>query len=242
MARTPFFILGFVALVASAPARGQGLLEAFVEGFVEGMNDGGNGNGGFNDGGFNNGGFNNGGFDDGDGGYHHHNHHHHNNGYVNPYPSNYYPSNSYTPAYPSPRVVTPAVVQNSLPYKGPGVTIVLEEEEGGAVTHVVDGKEWATIQPGQQQKRTAKGSFEIRFSRGAAPNGQSYGEARYTLGEGTYFFTVTERGWDLLRDPSQPAVATPQAKPASPSGLTTTPLPAKGAPQPGAAAKQPSDL
>lgn len=132
--------------------------------------------------------------------------------------------------------ITTAIASNALPYSGPGVTIRLEEQVGGSVNYLIDGRETAKIEAGQQQKLTAKGSFEIRFSRGAAPDGQSYGEARYTLGEGTYFFTVTDRGWDLLRDPSQPTVPTPQVKPASPSGLTTTPLPPKGAPQPGATA------
>lgn len=129
--------------------------------------------------------------------------------------------------------ITSNVAANSLPYTGPGVTIRLEPQVGGSVNYLIDGKESATIQAGQQQTLTSKGSFEIRFSRGAAPNGQSFGEARYALGEGTYFFTVTERGWDLLRDPAQPTPAETQVQPASPSGIKTTPLPPKETPRPG---------
>ncbi|MFM9058098.1 MAG: hypothetical protein ACKOSQ_03035 [Planctomycetaceae bacterium] len=217
MARPPFLVLGFVALVVCAPARGQGLLDAFVEGFVEGMNDAANDNGGFNNGGFNNGGWH-------DGHHHHHNH----NGYVKPYPSNYYPSNSYVPAYPSQQVVSPAVVQNSLPYRGPGVTIVLEAEEGGSVTYVIDGRESATIQAGQEQKLPTKGKYEVRFSRGRSDAGIDFGQARYTITEGSYHFKATDKGWELFRDKEQPSVVTTQS--VSPSGIKTNTLPSK--PQP----------
>ena len=153
-----------------------------------------------------------------------------------------------TVIHTSPSVVSPAtpittsVVANALPYTGPGVTIRLEQQVGGAVNYLIDGKESATIQAGQQQALTAKGRFEIRFSRGTAPDGRSFGEAQYSLTEGSYFFTVTDKGWELLRDPAQPTPAAPQAQPASPSGIKTTPLAPKSAPQPGAAAKPASDL
>lgn len=229
MTRPLFFVLGFVTLIAAAPARGQDLLEAFVEGFVEGMNDAANDY----DGGYNN--YNNG----------HHHHHHNNNGYY--YPNNngyYYPNNNgyYPPASQRPSVVVPAVVQNSLPYKGPGVTIVLEEEEGGSVTYVIDGKESSTIQAGQQQMLTTKGKYEVRFSRGKAEDGRNFGEARYTITEGDYHFEVTDKGWELFRDKEQPRLAAAQSS--TPSGIKTNALPRKSQPatKPAAAAPAASGI
>lgn len=152
-------------------------------------------------------------------------------------PSVVYPSNSVV--YPSPTVVSPAttissaavtVTPNALPYKGPGVTIKLEEEVGGAVNYTLDGKESATIQAGQQQTLTAKGRYEIRFSRGRAEDGRDFGQARYTITEGNYHFAVTDKGWELLRDKEQPNLVTNPIQPSSPSGIKTNALPPKPAP------------
>jgi len=245
MSRSRWFALGFVMLVAATPARGQGLLEAFVEGFNEGLNDSGYDN--------------------------HDNHNHNHNGYQPIYNSNThyhkvwdgdhwdyvphtvpsgnvvypsYPSNSVV--YPSTTVVNPtttvttAVVSNALPYKGPGVTIALEEEVGGAVNYVIDGKESATIQAGQQQTLTAKGRYEIRFSRGKSEDGRDFGQARYTITEGNYHFTVTDKGWELLRDKDQPNLVTTQVQPVSPAGIKTNALPPKNAVPAAPAVAQPA--
>ena len=138
-----------------------------------------------------------------------------------------YPSTTISPAT---TITSAAVAANTLPYKGPGVTIKLEAEEGGSVTYLVDNKENATIQAGQQQTLTTKGRYEIRFSRGTAGDGRSFGEARYTLTEGNYSFKVTDKGWELLRDKEQPALVTTQAPATSPSGIKTNSLPPKTAP------------
>ena len=235
MSRSRCFVLGVGILVAAAPTRGQGLLEAFVEGF--------------NEGGYSN---------DND------NHHHHHDGssphgntnthyhqvwdgdhwdYV-PHTVPSRPSgNVVYPSYPNGNVVYPstttvvspattvttAVVPNALPYKGPGVTIVLEDEVGGAVNYIIDGKESAMIQAGQQQTLTAKGKYEIRFSRGKSDDGRDFGQARYTITEGNYHFTVTDKGWELLRDKEQPNLVTAQVQPASPAGIKTNALPPKNA-------------
>lgn len=142
---------------------------------------------------------------------------------VHPNSSVVYPSTVVSPAT---TVTSAAVTANTLPYKGPGVTIKLEESEGGAVTYLVDGRESATIHAGHQQTLTTKGRYEVRFSRGVAPDGRSFGEARYTLTEGNYSFKVTDKGWELLRDKQQPALASAS----SPSGIKTNALPPKTAP------------
>lgn len=156
---------------------------------------------------------------------HQYHHHHHHGGHFN----------WYTPSYPSPTYVTPAptvvvtpVPQNTLPYTGPGVTITLEQAEGGAVAYTLDGRETATIQAGQEQTLASKGSYEIRFSRGRMQDGRDFGQARYTITEGRYHFKVTDRGWELFRDKEQPNLVTTQ--PASPSGIRTNVLPPRTQP------------
>lgn len=162
--------------------------------------------------------------------HHQHQHHHGHSGWYTPsYPT--YPSSIYVS--PSTPVITAPVVQNALPYAGPGVTIMLEQQEGGAVAYTIDGRESATIQAGQAQTLTSKGRYEIRFSRGRSEDGREYGEARYTITEGNYHFKVTDRGWELFRDKDQPNLVTTQ--PTSPSGIRTNVLPPRTpSPTPGA--------
>lgn len=152
---------------------------------------------------------------------------------VHPNSSVVYPPTVISPAT---TVTSVTVATNTLPYKGPGVTIKLDESEGGSVNYLVDGKESATIQAGQQQTLTAKGRYEVRFSRGIAPDGHSFGEARYTVTEGHYSFQVTDKGWELFRDKHQPARATARAS--SPSGIRTNALPRTTSP--GASSRLPA--
>ncbi len=232
MSRSMLLVLGIVLFAGNAPTRGQGLLDAFVEGFVEGMNDADHDHdhGHWN---------NNGNWNNGQKYYHP----------VHPKPQHQKIWNGsyweYVPispsvVYPSTTIVTPAttnVVANALPYKGPGVTIALEEEVGGQVAYVIDGRESATIQAGQQQTLTNKGKYEIRFSRGRSADGRDFGQARYTVTEGNYHFEVTDKGWELLRDKEQPNIVTTQIQSASPAGIKTNALPPKAAP---AAAQTPA--
>ncbi|MFM9058097.1 MAG: hypothetical protein ACKOSQ_03030 [Planctomycetaceae bacterium] len=160
--------------------------------------------------------------------YHHHHHHHGSSHWYTPsYPT--YPSYS-SPIYVSPStpVTAAPVMQNALPYTGPGVTIVLEQQEGGAVAYTIDGRESATIQAGQAQTLTSKGKYEIRFSRGRTEDGREFGEARYTITEGNYHFKVTDRGWELFRDKDQPNIVTTPS--ATPAGIRTNVLPSRTPP------------
>ena len=132
---------------------------------------------------------------------------------------------SSSPSISSERVVSsPAVKENSLPYKGPGVTVRLTKETGGNVAYLIDGVEEATIEAGQEQTLTKKGKYEIRFSRGRSSEGKDFGQARYTITEGAYDFEVTEKGWELRRDKDSSPTAVASS---SPSGLKTNTLPPK---------------
>lgn len=148
-----------------------------------------------------------------------HHHHHYGSG---PWHETYrtvIPTETIVPAetvVPTETVVTPSaapsvttvttVRRNAVPYTGPGVTILLSQETGGEVTYLVDGREEVTIRSGQEQTLPKKGSYEVRFSRGRTDDGRDYGIARYTITEGTYAFEVTDRGWDLYRQPDVDAV------------------------------------
>lgn len=162
-----------------------------------------------------------------------HHHHHYESG---PWRESYQtvvPSETVVPAETvvvTPSISTTATIRrNSLPYTGPGVTVLLPQETGGEVTYLVDGREEVTIHAGEEQTLPKKGSYEIRFSRGRTDDGHDYGIARYTVTEGTYAFQVTDRGWDLYRQrdveagPGVSTVTTPTVrtntiptKPASP--------------------------
>lgn len=223
MSRRLLFIVGCMVFAGPAPAHGQGLLDVIADAIDE-ANEAESGN-------------------------HHHHHDGFDQGYNPNYPSTHFhrvwvgdhweyvphTTNGGTVVYPGNTVVNPvttvttAVVPNALPYRGPGVTIALEEEVGGNVNYVIDGREKATIQAGQEQTLTTKGTYEIRFSRGKGEDGRDFGQARYTVTEGSYHFTVSDKGWELFRDKEQPnLVAAQQA--ASPSGLKTNALPPKSAP------------
>ena len=109
----------------------------------------------------------------------------------------------------------PSLTPNSLPYKGRGVKLILPQDVGGEVTYQLDGKQEAMIQSGQEQLLANKGSYIISFSRGESDDGRDFGNARYSLIEGTYRFAVTEKGWDLLKErdvDSTQVVSIPSAK------------------------------
>jgi len=137
---------------------------------------------------------------------------------------------SSSPTVSSERVVSSTPVkENSLPYKGPGVTIRLTKETGGTVAYLIDGIEEATIEAGQEETLTKKGKYEIRFSRGRSAEGKDFGQARYTVTEGIYSFEVTDKGWELHREKDLSQAATAAA---SPSGMKTNALPSKPAATP----------
>jgi hypothetical protein len=56
---------------------------------------------------------------------------------------------------------------------------------------VLDGNSF-TIDPGSSQELSGKESWLIQFERGG-----NNGSARYTLTDGTYTFSITNKGWEL---------------------------------------------
>jgi hypothetical protein len=102
------------------------------------------------------------------------------------------------PAFSSP---TRALKPNVLPYQGPGVKIILPKDVGGEINYLIDDVQEAKIKSGQQNVLAKKGLYEIRFSRGENEQGRDFGNAHYTISEGTYRFAVAKNGWELYREP-----------------------------------------
>ncbi len=72
------------------------------------------------------------------------------------------------------------------------VVLVNPEDSGGPLSYRISGNHPYTIEPGYSQVLTNKPSWLVEFDRG-----ESFGQARYNLGPGTYTFTATEKGWEL---------------------------------------------
>jgi hypothetical protein len=66
------------------------------------------------------------------------------------------------------------------------------EDSGGPVSYDLSGFAY-TIEPGSIQTLTTRPSWVVTFDRGG-----SFGQASYTLTNGTFTFTPTEKGWDLI--------------------------------------------
>lgn len=84
------------------------------------------------------------------------------------------------------------------------VTIRNPAASGGTVAFVVDDNDEVTLNAGQTQTLTHRGSYNVEFDRGG-----DFGVARKSLSSGAYEFQVTERGWDLVeagRVASKPSV------------------------------------
>lgn len=66
-------------------------------------------------------------------------------------------------------------------------------DNGGVVRYLFNGKVHA-LEPGQRQEVADEGPHIVHFHRG-----DTFGNARYRLKDGTYAFRVTPGGWDLHR-------------------------------------------
>ena len=114
------------------------------------------------------------------------------------------PSNLKPSLNTSPVVAASALVPNRLPYTGPGIVIRLPADLNAEVNYLVDDVEQIQIRSGEENRLKLKGQYNVRFSRGVTDDKRSLGEARYSLIEGHYVFAITEKGWDLLREPIAP--------------------------------------
>jgi hypothetical protein len=100
------------------------------------------------------------------------------------------------------RPVTRYVERTPIPYAGPGVAIRNPAGPGAQLSYTIDARHAYDIAPGQTQQLTTKGSYVVEFDRGG-----EFGRARYTISEGLYDFTPTDRGWELYRQPDDAAAA-----------------------------------
>lgn len=106
--------------------------------------------------------------------------------------------------------ISMTVPANSLPYTGSGVTIRMPSQLQGEVQFLIDNSQRLVVHSGEQQQLRSKPQYEVRFSRGVQKNGQSFGEARYTLTEGTYRFDTSDKGWELYRETDASKFAAPK--------------------------------
>ena len=91
---------------------------------------------------------------------------------------------------------SPVVRNNALPaYSGSGVTIRNPQASGGKVAFVVDERTEMDLAPGESAPLKDKASYAVTFDRGG-----DFGTTHRVLGEGTYEFVATEKGWELRRE------------------------------------------
>lgn len=74
-----------------------------------------------------------------------------------------------------------------------GVLLRNPKDSGGTIHYIIDGTQHS-MGVGQTQKLSGKKARLITFDRGG-----NHGQAKYSLGEGTYVFRVTEKGWELKK-------------------------------------------
>ena len=131
--------------------------------------------------------------------------------------------NGWGPSYYSPpvvverRVVQPQVryvpVQSqAVSYQGLGVAIRNPAKTGTTLSYTIDSQEEHEIAAGQTERLKTKRTYTIDFDRGG-----DFGHACYSIYEGWYQFTLTDRGWELFRQPGP--------MPADDTKLKANPLP-----------------
>ncbi len=72
-----------------------------------------------------------------------------------------------------------------------GIYLVNPTGSGANVRYFVNGREY-TMEPGMSQK-IPSGDWVVEFDRGG-----NFGMASYSMQDGTYYFTPSERGWELF--------------------------------------------
>ena len=71
----------------------------------------------------------------------------------------------------------------------------------------------ATGEPGETTRLTEYADYQIAFDRG-----ENFGTARYTIYEGAYEFTPTEKGWELYRQKSDESLTAEERDASAPRG------------------------
>lgn len=89
-----------------------------------------------------------------------------------------------------------------LPYDGPGVAIRNQTDQ--KIHFTIDDRREFSVGPNETIRLSESPQFLIAFDRGS-----SFGSTRYTIHEGLYEFTPTERGWELFRQKADNVAARP---------------------------------
>jgi hypothetical protein len=153
-----------------------------------------------------------------------------NSGYYNqPSTPNYVQPNYVQPNYVQPQSAQPQYPA-ALPYQGPGVTIRNPSDQ--TLNFAIGESRQMQIKPGETLLLSEKAQYQIAFDRGG-----QFGSARYSIREGVYDFTSTERGWELYRQRAD-ATATNGNLVVPPP---TQPLPAQNGAQPPAVVSPPAE-
>jgi hypothetical protein len=79
-------------------------------------------------------------------------------------------------------------------YQGQGVAIRNPAKTETTLSYTIDSQEEHSIAAGEMQRLKAKRTYVIDFDRGG-----DFGHACYSIYEGWYQFTLTDRGWELFR-------------------------------------------
>jgi len=141
-------------------------------------------------------------------------------GYYHPHYRSYYPyyggySSAYRYSYPGyygygatygPGDLSALVPANPLPGSSVGVarfTVINPPESDSALSFSLGGQTY-TLEPGSQKEFRVSQASIIEFDRGGA-----FGRARYTVGDGTYTFAPTDRGWELYHSQTAPGPPAP---------------------------------
>jgi hypothetical protein len=112
----------------------------------------------------------------------------------------------------APQTMT-AARANALPAAATGTatigTVVIANPtgSGGPVTFIVDENSEVNLQPGESRTLAHRSSYIIEYDRGG-----DFGIARRTLGQGTFQFVATERGWDLMSPSDVQSASRPSVK------------------------------
>ena len=117
-------------------------------------------------------------------------------------------------------------------YQGQGVAIRNPAKTETTLSYTIDSQEEHEIAAGQTERLKGKRTYTIDFDRGG-----DFGHACYSIYEGWYQFTLTDRGWELFRQ--QGPIPTDETTPVEKTKVKANPLPGEKDAMEEAADKQP---
>jgi hypothetical protein len=139
-------------------------------------------------------------------------------GYGYGYPDNWGRNYAYSDGYYSSPTYSQTVVRYD--YDGPGVAVRNVTDQ--TIHFTIDDHRQMSVGPNETIRLSESPQFLIAFDRGS-----NFGTTRYTIHEGLYEFTPTQRGWELFRQKADDVVVRPNedATPRTAERLRPDPLP-----------------